>query len=190
MVNDCCVVGCHNKFGWSSLSDKSRSYNEQAQKPHHLQHRYYTLRNVRFSIYECSEHSKLPPAVRRRLVPLTRSTLTSASLYWNVAKLGVGPHRHVTDSRSQWHGGVQRRDRRFSLSPNVENLQAFTVAVKVRRESLIFAPRIRFFATQANVATLLHKARDSPPRGVAHPLPPLSGTKYLINIPLHLSVGT
>ena len=33
------------------------------------------------------------------------------------------------------------------------------------------------------------KARDSPPRGVAHPLPPLSGTKFLINIPSHLSVG-
>ena len=80
MVNDCSAVGCHNKFGWSSLSDKSRSYNEQAPKPHHLQHRYITLRNVRFSIYECSEHSKLHPAVRRRLVPLTRSTHTSASL--------------------------------------------------------------------------------------------------------------
>ena len=35
----------------------------------------------------------------------------------------------------------------------------------------------------------LCKARDSPPRGVAHPLPPLSGTKLLINIPSHLSVG-
>ena len=57
MVNDCSAVGCHNRFGWSSLSDKSRSYNEQAPKPHHLQHRYYTLRNVRYSIYECSEHS-------------------------------------------------------------------------------------------------------------------------------------
>ena len=105
-----------------------------------------------------------------------------------VAKLGVGPHRHVTDSRSQWHGGVQRRDRRFSLSPYVENLQAFTVVVKLRRESLIFAPRIRFFCYTGQCRNVT-KACDSPPRGVAHPLPPLSGTKFLINIPSHLSVG-
>jgi len=68
----------------------------------------------------------------------------------NVAKLGVAPHRHVTDSRTVVSSvGIVA----FLLSSNVESLlkyQAFTVAVKLRRQSLIFA---KVFATQANVAT-------------------------------------